>query len=407
MKRRRAHPSDDRSAVTMSTPAFIRIAAVAILAVSLAAAVLVMDQMPIDQASIRAAQAKSDFSAVARYVFLPSRGVPLITVVDRNSDAVVGTLETGLVPEQVVVSEATNKLTAADGFARGVSVVDLTNGSRTMIELDFAPQRLIGSPDGYMVAAADLSGGSVAFVELMRARVAARITGLSPLRDLMFGADGAFLYVAAEGLHGIGVVDVARGTLIEEISVPGLRSAGAAGLTRSPSGRMGYVKTQGNGTISLIDLSNFRPFREIEVARDAVKAFPTGFGGYLVVPDNSEQTVTIIANASLTVAAMLKGTAGMTTVHSGWFDTLALLPSATERKLLVYDLDRLSRAADISLPGSPAAGAVTQDGAKLYLALQDASKVAVIDLQARKLVRTIAAPNPTAAIMARSFDVCH
>jgi len=247
----------------------------------------------------------------------------------------------------------------------------------------------------------------VAFIELMRARVTARITALSPLRDVMFGADGAFLYVVAEGLHGIGVVDVARGTLIEEISVLSLRSAGAAGLTRSPSGRMGYVKTQGNGTISLIDLSNFRLSREIEVGRDAVKAFPTGFGGYLVVPDNSEQAVTIIANASLTVAAMLKGTAGMTTVHSGWFDTLALLPSATERKLLVYDLDRLSRAPDISLPGSPAAGAVTQDGAKLYLALQDAGKVAVIDLQTRRLARTIAAPSPMAAIMAKSFDVCH
>jgi len=98
----------------------------------------------------------------------------------------------------------------------------------------------------------------------------------------------------------------------------------------------------------------------------------------------------------------------MTTVHSGWFDTLALVPSATERKLLVYDLDRLSQAPDIPLPGSPGQGAVTQDGAKLYIALEDASKVAVIDLQRRRLLRTIAvASNPVAAIMAKSFDVCH
>ena len=258
------------------------------------------------------------------------------------------------------------------------------------------------------MAAADFSVGSVAFVELMRNRVASRMGGLSPIRDLMFGGDGAFLYVVAERLDGIAVIDVARGKLIEEIAVSSLRSANAAGLTRSPSGRMGYVKAQGSRTITLLDLSNFRRVREIEVGRDALKAFPTGFGGYLVVPDNSEQTVTIVANASLTVAAMLKGGAGMTTVHSGWFDTLALVPSATERKLMVYDLDRLSRAPDIALPGSPGPGAVTQDGAKLYLALEDASGVAVIDLQRRVLLRTIAvAPNPVAAIMARSFDVCH
>jgi DNA-binding beta-propeller fold protein YncE len=380
---------------------------VGMLALSVVAIVF-MAGIPRDQARTQAAQVTSDFGGVARYVFIPSRNTSIVTVVDRNTDGVVGTLDAGLVPEQAVVSEATRKLVAVDGIARAVSVVDLANGRRLTIDLDFTPRRLIASPDGYVVAAADLSAGRVDFIELMRNRVASRITGLSPIQDLMFGPDGAFLYVAAERSHGVGVVDVARGKLIEEIAVSGLRSAEAAGLTRSPSGRMGYVKAQGSRTISLVDLSNFRPVREIEVGRDAVKAFPTGFGGYLVVPDNSEKTVTIIANASLTVAAMLKGGAGMTTVYSGWFDTLALVPSATERKLLVYDLDRLSRAADIALPGSPGPGAVTQDGAKLYLASEDTSKVAVIDLQRRTLVRTIAvASNPAAAIMAKSFDVCH
>ncbi len=379
-----------------------------ILALSAAAAMAVIAGIPLGKTSTHAAQIKSDFSAAARYVFIPSRNAPIVTVVERDGDRVVGTLDPGLVPEQVVVSEAAGKLVAIDGSARGVSVIDLANGRRLAIDLDFTPHRLIASPDGYVVAAADLSAGSVAFIELMRARVASRMTGLSPIRDLMFGPDGAFFYVAAERLNGIGVVDVARGKLIEDIAVPSLRSANAAGLTRSPSGRMGYVKAQGNGTISLVDLSNFRRVREIEVGRDAVKAFPTGFGGYLVVPDNSERTVTIIANASLTVAAMLKGAAEMTTVYSGWFDTLALVPSSIERKLLVYDLDRLSQAPDIALPGIPGLGAVTPDGARLYLALQDAGQVAVIDLQRRALLRTIAvASDPAAAIMAKSFDVCH
>ena len=391
----------------MTATAFVRAARGAGIW-ALAGAIVVIAGILLGRPSTQAAQVKSDFGAVARYIFIPSRNDPIVTVVERDSDRVVGTLDAGLVPEQVVVSEATRKLVAVDGIARAVSVVDLANGHRLTIDLDFTPHRLIASPDGYVVTAADFSVGSVAFVELMRNRVASRLAGLSPIRDLMFGADGAFLYVVAERLDGIGVIDVARGKLIEEIAVPGLRSAEAAGLTRSPSGRMGYVKAPGSRTISLLDLSNFRPVREIEVGRDALKAFPTGFGGYLVVPDNSEQTVTIVANASLTVAAMLKGGAGMTTVHSGWFDTLALVPSATERKVMVYDLDRLSRAPDITLPGSPGPGAVTQDGAKLYIALEDASKVAVIDLQRRRLLRTIAvASNPVAAIMAKSFDVCH
>jgi DNA-binding beta-propeller fold protein YncE len=375
---------------------------------SLAGATVAFAGILVASRSTPAAQPRSDFSAAARYVFVSSRKSPIVGIIERESDGVVGTLDLGLVPEQVVVSEATAKIAAIDGIAPTVSIVDLANGRQLTVALPFTPHRLIASPDGYLVAAADLAAGSVAFIELMRNRVNASMTGLSPIRDLMFGSDGAFLYVAAEHSNGVGVIDVARGKLIQDIAVPSLRSASTAGLTRSPNGRMGYVKAQGNGMISLIDLSNFRPVREIEVGRDAPKVFPTGFGGYLVVPDNSEKTVTIIANASLTVAAMLKGAAGMATVYSGWFDTLALVPSSTERKLLVYDLDRLSRAPDIPLPGRPGPGAVTQDGARLYLALEDASKIAVIDLQKRVLLRTITvADNPGAAIMGKSFDVCH
>src|SRR5262249_32342894 len=226
---------------------------------ALAGAIVVTAGILLGKPSTRASQVKSDFGAVARYIFIPSRNDPIVTVVEKDSDGVVGTLDAGLVPEQVVVSEATRKLVAVDGIARAVSVVDLANGRRVTIDLDFTPRWLIASPDGYVAAVADLSAGSVAFVELMRNRVVSRITVLSPIHDLMFGPDGAFLYVAAERSDGVGVVDVARGKLIEEIAVSGLRSAQAAGLTRSPSGRMGYVKAQGSRTISLVDLNNFRP----------------------------------------------------------------------------------------------------------------------------------------------------
>src|SRR6516165_1373258 len=158
---------------------------------ALAVAIVVTAGILLGKPSMQAAQVKSDFGAVARYIFIPSRNAPIVTVVERDSDGVVGTLEAGLVPEQVVVSEATRKLVAVDGIARTVSVVDLANGHRLTIDLDFTPHRLIASPDGYVVAAADFSVGSVAFVELTRNRVASRLAGLSPIRDLMFGADGA------------------------------------------------------------------------------------------------------------------------------------------------------------------------------------------------------------------------
>ena len=83
---------------------------------ALAGAIVVIAGILLGKPSTRAAQVKSDFGAVARYIFIPSRNDPIVTVVERNSDGVVGTLDAGLVPEQVVVSEATRKLVAVDGI---------------------------------------------------------------------------------------------------------------------------------------------------------------------------------------------------------------------------------------------------------------------------------------------------
>jgi len=333
-------------------------------------------EVPVTQARVSSDLSRSDFAAVSRFVFVPSRNAPLVTVIDQSSDQVVGKIDPGLVPDQIIVSDAARKLAAIDGATTRLSLVDLSGGQPIIIDLDFIPQRVIAAVDGHLIAVAGLEAGKVAFIELMRARIVSTVTGLSRIRDYMFGADGAFLYVAADALNGIGVVDVGRGKLIEDIHLPELRSAGVSGLTRAPSGRTGYVKSR-NGGAQLVDLSNFRAIRAIDVPRGDTKVFPTGYGGYLIVPDNGERRVTVMAAGSLTVAAMLKGSSDMTTVYSGWFDTTILVPSKSDRRLLIYDLEHLVVAGDISLPGRPVLGAVTADGAKFYLAMEDAASIGV------------------------------
>ena len=385
-----------------------RIKQLGALAILVTAVTIAMNGMLPDPAATPAEAANQDFGAVSRYVFVPSQSTPTVAVIEKEGDRVVGMIDTGVIPAQAVVSEAVGKLVAIAAAGRRVSIIDLKNGRRSGVDLDFVPQRLLGSADGNLIAAADLSSGTAAFIELVRERVVSRVTGLPAIRDLMFGADGAFLYVAADGLKGVGVVDIARGKLIEEIPTFSEVPGDVSGLTRSPSGRLGYAKARNDRSISVLDLRNLRPVRQLDVGRAAAKVFPTGFGGYLVVPDNAEKTVTIVANSSMTVTAMLKGAAEMTTVYSGWFDTLALVPSRTERTLLVYDLDQQGRAGDIALPGSPGPGAVTPEGTKLYLAMEGTKQVAVIDLQRRRLMKSInVGSEPLAAIMGRSFDICH
>src|SRR5262245_22998558 len=135
-----------------------------ISALAVAGAMISMPGVAHDLARAQTAPVKSDFGAVARYVFIPSQNASIVTVVDRDIDGVVGSLDVGLVPKQVVVSEPTRKLVAVDGIARAVSVVDLANGRRVTIDLDFTPRWPIASRGGYVVAPAELSAGKGACV---------------------------------------------------------------------------------------------------------------------------------------------------------------------------------------------------------------------------------------------------
>src|SRR5262249_4763289 len=142
-RRRWQKTSGDPREVTMGRTASARtVRCAGILALAVAGAMVIMPGVPHDLARAQTAQVKSDFGAVARYVFIPSRNASIVTVVDRDIDGVVGSLDVGPVPEQVVVSEATRKLVAVDGIARAVSVVDLANGSRVTLDFDSTPRWL-------------------------------------------------------------------------------------------------------------------------------------------------------------------------------------------------------------------------------------------------------------------------
>src|SRR5262249_56142423 len=95
----------------MGTSACARAAPCAgILALAVAGAMIIMPGVPHDLARAQTALVKSDFGAVARYVFIPSQNASIVTVVDRDIDGVVGSLDVGLVPKQVLVSDPTPTL---------------------------------------------------------------------------------------------------------------------------------------------------------------------------------------------------------------------------------------------------------------------------------------------------------
>jgi hypothetical protein len=133
---------------------------------------------------------------------------------------------------------------------------------------------------------------------------------------------------------------------------------------------------------------------------------PTGLGKWLLAADAGEGKLRVVRSSPFRAAGTLDADPKISALYSAWFDTVAIASSF--RKAVIYDLDSMTKVRDIPLEDAPGPGSVTPDGKKLFLPLEDAGKVAVIDAQARSLTNMISVgPRPIAAVMAGGYGVCH
>jgi hypothetical protein len=348
------------------------------------------------------------FRDVRRYVFVPGATTALTTIIDADTDSIVETLPTGIVLRQGEVSRELATLVAIDGTAAAVSVIDVFDGTASRIALPAPAQLLTLGTGGRMVAATDLNGGTIMLIDLVQGCVAATISHLPKLRDVMFGDKDLLLYIAAEQSGSVGVIDVETARLVRHIPTLHPTAAGLRSLTRMPNGRRLLAQPQGGGPISVLDAEQGTPVTGIAAGPGAVGAFPSGTGKFVLVPDAAQARLAIFRSDTLHDPVVLPGAPDATGVSSAWLDSVAFMPSRERRRVLVYDLDTLRLAGELPLPGPPTRGAVTSDSRKLYLPITDPPQVVVVDGETRRITASIALPHvPLAALIAGGWGICH
>lgn len=370
--------------------------------------------VPILQGSARAHE------SFEHYLFVPDRLLAQVTVIDTNRDTVIAQIPVGKVPHQVAVSAPLGKLVASNTADDTISIVDLKSfETRATLKLGAAPEHMQLGPGGELLAVGNIDGGTVSLVSLAEEREVARISGLSQPHNLTFSADGARLYVANLGAGHVSVIDVAEARVTAEIPVaePHLIAAratdadyqGIISVTPSADGRLGFAAHGESGALAVIDLETGEKLRSLALGERPWRAYGTAHGRYMVVPNNGEGTVSVISTETLEVLATLPGAAGVTGVNSDPAGHTAFVISRAENKLVLLDLDKLAPAGEIALPGKPETGVVSPHGKKLYVALSDIGKVAVIDVPGRKLLGTIdgVGQEPWGATMAGADNYCH
>lgn len=357
-----------------------------------------------------------------RFVFVPSRGAPEVTAIDSKTDRVVARISLTGIPTRVLVSDAVGAIVASFAGRSTLQLVDLSRRTPPVeVDLTIAPDFMLLSPDGYLVAAADGSRGSVAVLSLQKRTLLFLLAGFGDPRNLTFSSDGSQLYITDRKALELAVVDIVQQTVVERVALasdvnPGANrklekddGAGVSALTRTPDGRYGFVSLAGLNSLLVVDLSTFKPVKQLRVGRAPLRPYGTADGRLMLVPNEGDESVSVINTATLELAATLPGGKDVTAVATGWFESAAFVLSRSQKRVVVLDLMKFKRLDDVSLPGSPGAGVVTSNGQKLYVSLEDADQVAVIDTRTQKLLTVIdrVGRQPWGVTMARSNNYCH
>lgn len=355
------------------------------------------------------------------YVFVPSKGAPEVTVIDTRTDRIATTLRLDRIPDQVLVSEVANRLVASKIADRSIGIVNPETGeTEKTIKLSIKPERMVLSPEGWLLAVRDKSAGSVSVVSLHLQRQLAQVNGFEDPHTLTFGIGGDFVYVADRGTGIISTIDVAQAKVISKLPVVDVARAatdgeepngsyGISGLTHTPNGRLGFCAYREGHELAVMDLNDYRKIKTLALGGQPSRPWGTADGRFMMVANARDRTISVIDTGALEVVATLPGASDVSAINTGWFESVAFVMSRSEDKAVVLDLMKLKKVGDIPLPTRPGPGVVTPDGKKLYVALRGSDRVAVIDTRQRKVVSVIphVGREPSDATMARSNNYCH
>jgi YVTN family beta-propeller protein len=360
--------------------------------------------------------------SIEHYLFVPDRALAQVTVIDTNRDAVIAQIPVGKVPHQVAVSLPLGKLVVSNTEDNTISIVDLDTFETTAtLRLGAAPEHLALSPDGRLLAVGNIQGGTVSLVDLAGEREIARIPGLNEPHNLTFSRDGSRLYVANLGAGHVSVIDVARARITAEIPVaeprlipakatdPGADYQGIINITTSADGHLGFAAHGEDNSLAVIDLDSGEKVASLTLGERPWRAYGTADGRYMIVPNNGDATVSIVSAKTLQTVATLPGAVGITGVNTDKAGKTAFVISRSEEKVVLLDLESLTAAGEIALPGKPETGVISPHGKKLYVALSGVGKVAVIDVAGRKLIGMIGGvgAEPWGTTMAAADNYCH
>jgi YVTN family beta-propeller protein len=265
---------------------------------------------------------------------------------------------------------------------------------------------------GPLAFVSDEENGFVVIVDIDKALVVKRIAVGKRPRGLKLSRDGQRLYVALSGsprggpgvdesklpppdrsADGIGVVDVATGTLTRILE----SGADPETFDISPDGTTLYVSNEDTKEMSALDLATGKLRGRAHVGDEPEGVTVSADGKVVFVTCEAENEVDAIDTTTLSVLAKMPTAPRPRSLILTRDGRTAFVPTENSRKVTVLDVIAYKPLGDIDIHlGSPKflgprpmGGVLSRDGTQLYVTTGRGGSVAIIDVASRKQVRSL------------------
>jgi YVTN family beta-propeller protein len=367
---------------------------------------------------------RADASDPRNTVFVVNRDSSDIAMIDLRTDRVVGRIALGelVEPHMAMVTPDGKRLVVAGTGRNEVILVDLaTLGLEARIPVGAGPEHLDVSEDSRTALVGNLADGTVSVLDLERGVERQRVTGFVQPHGLVFVPGQHKAYVSSFGAHEVATLHLAAqvrvgrrlpvgsGSLVASLGRFWRGSRGVVHPTPTLDGRYVYAADGDSGQVAVIDTVTDEVVRTLRVGKEPWRAYPSPDGRMMVVPNNGDQTVSILDARRHSLLTTLPAGPGMTGVNFSGHEAYVFSTGETAT-ILVYDLESLALAARLVLGAGIRleTGSTTPDGARIYVASSADDSVYVVHTATHRIERIgNVGTSPWATALVGAYAYCH
>jgi hypothetical protein len=273
--------------------------------------------------------AKSQQFELSDTAFLASSTSSKLVALDTSTDSISGAVSLPSPPRQILVLYNEKLLISVGIDEKTITIVNLESGENQTIQFHSAIQSVHVNRSQDFLALGRLEGR----VLLVNARTGQRMGEIVAARanSAIFTNDSKYLYLSDRERDVVSLIDVEQRRVVKEIHVFPPNKAGLSGIlsfTRTPGGSFGFAWPYQGHFAGLVDLRILKNIGGVALPAGVKTGISSGDGVFTIA---HSKTISLISMANRKEVARLNGTATMSDVVTGWFETTAFISNKGEK----------------------------------------------------------------------------